>query len=78
MMYNILDKKGENRWHFNADEYINVIVEQIAGNFSELENAVQICPDLKKAIEEYRDLQSRGEDDFFALREASTKVKIYC
>jgi len=68
---------------FNADEYIGVIVEQIGGNFSELERAVEHCPNLKKAIKEYRDLQNKEDFLIFKkpselkLREASTKVEIY-
>ena len=68
---------------FNADEYIGVIVEQIGGNFSDLESAVKHCPQLNKAIKEYRNLQN--QDDFLLfkkpselkLKEASTKVGIY-
>lgn len=33
---------------FNADEYISVIVEQIAGNFQDLHHAVTVVPELEK------------------------------
>ena len=62
---------------FNADEYIAVIVEQIANNFTDLEYVIKNSPDLTKAIENYRTLQNKGQADFFALREASVKVEIY-
>ena len=32
---------------FTADEYIGVIVEQIAGNFQELHHAVTVVPELE-------------------------------
>jgi hypothetical protein len=62
---------------FHADQYIEVIVEQIAQNFQMLERAVKVCPELEKAKKKYRALQVKGEDDFFALKEASDKVEIY-
>jgi predicted KAP-like P-loop ATPase len=62
---------------FYADEYIGVIVEQIAENFSELERAVKLCPKLEKAKKEYRELLESDEEDFFAVKDALDKGKMY-
>ena len=62
---------------FNADEYIHVIVEQIAGNFDALRVAVEHCPDLEATIAKYRKLQDSGEDDFFALKSLEDKSEAY-
>ncbi len=39
---------------FSADEYIEVIVDQIRCNFQQLEKTIKICPKLQEAIEEYQ------------------------
>jgi len=39
---------------FNADEYIGVIVEQIASNFRELDETVEACKELQKKEKKFR------------------------
>ncbi len=39
---------------FSADEYIEVIVDQIRCNFQQLEKTIKICLKLQEAIEEYQ------------------------
>ncbi len=62
---------------FNADEYIEVIVEQIASNFDDLARAVIGCPELDKAIAEYRELASKEDVEFFTLKSAEDRVDAY-
>ncbi len=50
---------------FNSDEYIDVIVEQIANNFKTLDFVVRECPDLKEAKDKYEKLQDTKEKNFF-------------
>jgi len=50
---------------FNSDEYIGVIVEQIAKNFKTLDVAVKACTNLKKAKDEYEKSLDKKEEDFF-------------
>jgi len=62
---------------FNADEYIDVIVEQICNNFKALDLAVKECPNLEKAKREYEKILDKNEEDFFALHLAKNKVSLY-
>ena len=39
---------------FNADEYIGVIVEQIADNFTELHKTVEACKELQEKEHKFR------------------------
>ncbi|MCH9740162.1 MAG: KAP family NTPase [Epsilonproteobacteria bacterium] len=47
---------------FNADEYIDVIVEQLAGNFQELESAVLKCDKFQEVKTNYIKISETSDD----------------
>ena len=61
---------------FNADEYIDVIVEQIAENFQDLHDAVTVVPQLEKEVDKLVKA-SEKEPDSLKEREAQTKVALF-
>ena len=61
---------------FNADEYIDVIVGQIAGNFEDLHHAVTIVPQLEKEVDKLVKVKE-DKSDTLEEREAQIKVNLY-
>ena len=61
---------------FNADEYISVIVEQIAGNFQDLHHAVTIVPKLEKEKDKLI-ASKKKTDNPLKEREQVIKVSLY-
>lgn len=60
---------------FNAENYIYVIVRQIAANFQTLDEAVKACDDLKNVLESYQTLIEKDGRAFYELPFAHDEVK---
>jgi hypothetical protein len=67
--------KVKEKMAFHVEQYIGVIVEQVAQNFQALERAVKGCPELKEAESELQQTDESGTS--LEIHEANTKVGIY-